>query len=146
MPGSTGGSKTPSLTITSGAGALSPGLWAGAQAPPATNGFVKPDKTTGSATFTVNATTQTFDPGASSTVGDLWLTTISSSATFNPLFTIKSGQSRTINLKITPSDDGTAGTLVHGTLYVDVLAFNQIQFGVFTGSDVIGIPYEYKIG
>lgn len=146
MPGSTGGSKTPSLTITSGTGALSPGLWSGAQAPPATNGFVKPDKTTGSATFTVNATTQTFDPGASSTVGDLWLTTISSSATFNPLFTIKSGQSRTINLKITPSDDGTAGTLVHGTLYVDVLAFNQIQFGVFTGSDVIGIPYEYKIG
>lgn len=36
-PGSTGGSKTPSLTVTSGTGALSPGLWSGVQAPPATH-------------------------------------------------------------------------------------------------------------
>jgi hypothetical protein len=146
-PGSTAGTTTPSLTVTSSAGSLSPGLWSGAQAPPATNGFVNPDKTMGTASFTVNATTQTFDSGASSSVGDFWLATVSSSATFNPLFTIGPGQTQTIDLTITPSDDGTAGTVVHGTLYVDVFAaFNEIQEGGVTGSDVIGIPYEYTIG
>jgi hypothetical protein len=146
-PGSTAGSKTPSLTVTTSAGSLSPGDWSGAQAPPATDGFVNPDKTKGTATITVNATTQTFDPGASSPVGDFWLSSISSSAKFNPLFTIEPGQSRTINLTITASSDGTAGTIVHGTLYVDVFAaFNEIQVGGLTGSDVISIPYEYKIG
>jgi hypothetical protein len=146
-PGSTGGSTTPSLTVTTSAGSLSAGLWEGAQAPAATDGFTNPDTTTGTATFTVNADTQTFDPGASSTVGDFWLETVSSSATFNPLFTIDPGQSKTIDLTITPSDDGTSGTVVQGTLYVDVFAaFNEIQEGGLTGSDVIAIPYEYKIG
>jgi hypothetical protein len=147
LPGSTAGSETPSLSVTTSAGSLSAGLWSGAQAPPATNGFVNPDKTNGKATITVNATTQTFDPGAATAAGDFWLTSISSSAKFNPLFSIKPGRSRTIDLTITPSDDGTAGTVVHGTLYVDVFAaFNEAQFGGSTGSDVISIPYEYKIG
>jgi hypothetical protein len=146
-PGSTAGSKTPSLNVTASAGSLSPGLWSGAQAPPATNGFVKPDTTKGKATFTVNATTKKFDPGATSTVGDFWLETISSTATFDPLFTVKPGESRTINLTITATSDGSAGTVVQGTLYVDVFAaFNEIQFGGLTGSDVVAIPYEYKIG
>ena len=68
---------------------------------------------------------------------------------FNPTFTIKPGQSSVIDLTITPSQDGTAGTVVSGTLYVDVLAaFNEIQeSGVpSTGSDVLSIPYEYTIG
>ncbi len=146
-PGSTAGSRTPLLTVTASGHALTPGLWSGAQAPPATNGFVGPDKTKGKATFTVNATTRTFDPGASSAVGDLWLETISSAAKFRPLFTIKPGQSRTIDLKITPADNSAAGTVVHGTLYIDVLAaFNEFLFGGLTGSDSTAIPYEYKIG
>jgi hypothetical protein len=146
-PGSTAGSTTPSLTVTAGSGSLSPGLWSGTQAPPATNGFVNPDPASGKATFTVDATTQAFDPGASSAVGDLWLTSVSPSATFNPLFTIQPGQSRTIDLTITPSADGTAGTVVQGTLYVDAFAaFNEIQLGGLTGSAVMAIPYEYKIG
>jgi hypothetical protein len=146
-PGSSGGSTTPSLSVTSTAGALSPGLWSGAQAPVATNGFVNPDTTSGTATFTLNATTQTFDPGATSNVGDFWLETTGSTASFDPLFTIKPGQSRTIDLTITPSADGSSGTVVKGTLYVDVLsAFNEVQLGGITGSDVIGIPYEYTVG
>jgi Peptidase inhibitor I9 len=146
-PGSTAGSTTPTVNVTAGAGSLSAGLWTAAQAPPATNGFVNPITTKGKATFTVNATTRTFDPGASSNVGDFWLDTISSSASFNPLFTIKPGQTRTINLTITPALDGTSGTVVQGTLYVDVFAaFNEIQFGGLTGSDVVALPYEYKVG
>lgn len=140
-------SRRPSLTVTSGRGALAPGLWSGAQAPSATDGFVKPDKTRGKATFTVKATTRAFDPGASSGVGDLWLRAVSRSAAFNPLFVIRPGQSRTIDLKITPSRDGSAGTVVHGTLYVDVFAaYNESLFDGLAGSDVIAIPYEYKIG
>ncbi len=146
-PGSSGGSTTPSLTVTASAGSLSPGEWSGAQAPAATDGFTNPDTTSGTATFTVNATTQTFDQGASSNVGDFWLETVSSSATFDPLFTIEPGHSATIDLTITPSADGSAGTVVHGTLYVDVFAaWNEIQEDGLTGSDVIAIPYEYTIG
>jgi hypothetical protein len=96
----------------------------------------------------VNATTETFDPGASSDVGDFWLdTAVNPSASFNPPFTIRPGQSRTINVTITPSADGSAGTVVRGTLYVGVFAaFNEIQLSGLTGSDVISIPYEYTIG
>jgi hypothetical protein len=151
-PGSTGGSTTPSLSISASAGSLSPGLWSGAQAPPATAGFVNPDPTTGTASFTVNATTRAFDLGALPDQGDFWygqvnLTSPPTLPTFNPLFTIKPGQSRVINLTITPSQNGSAGTVVQGTVYVDVLAaFNQVQLGGITASDVIGIPYEYTIG
>jgi Subtilase family len=147
-PGSTAGSTTPSLTVAASAGSLSPGDWSGVQAPPATDGFTAPDTTTGTATFTVNATTQTFDPGASPSQGDLWYDAILSSApAFNPTFTIAPGKSRVIDLTITPSDDGSAGTVVSGTLYVDVLAaFNEIQEGGITGSDVLSIPYQYTIG
>jgi hypothetical protein len=151
-PGSTGGSTTPSLSISASAGSLSPGLWAGAQAPAATAGFVNPDPTTGTASFTVNATTQAFDLGALPSQGDFWYGEVNLSSpptlpTFNPLFTIKPGQSRVIDLTITPSQDGAAGTVVQGTVYVDVLAaFNQVQLGGITASDVIGIPYEYTVG
>jgi Subtilase family/Peptidase inhibitor I9 len=151
-PGSTAGSTTPSLTVAAGSGSLSPGLWAGAQAPPATNGFVTPDATTGTATFTVNAATQTFDLGALPSQGDFWYGQVGFSSPptlpdFNPTFTIAPGQSRVVDLVITPSQDGSAGTTVSGTLYVDVFAaFNEIQLGGLTGSDVLSIPYEYKIG
>jgi len=147
-PGSTAGSTTPSLTVAASAGSLSPGDWSGVQAPPATDGFTAPDTTTGTATFTVNATTQTFDPGASPSQGDLWYEAILSSApAFNPTFSIAPGKSKVIDLTITPSDDGTAGAVVSGTLYVDVLAaFNEVLEGGVTGSDVLSIPYKYTIG
>ncbi|HEY2079421.1 MAG TPA: protease inhibitor I9 family protein [Streptosporangiaceae bacterium] len=151
-PGSTAGSTTPSLTVSAGTGSLSPGLWAGAPAPPATNGFVTPASTTGTANFTLNATTQAFDLGALPDQGDFWYGEVGFSSppalpNFNPTFSIAPGKSRVVNLTITPSQDGSAGTVVSGTLYVDVFAaFNQIQVGGLTGSDVVGIPYKYTIG
>jgi hypothetical protein len=151
-PGSTGGSTTPSLTVAAGTGSLSPGLWSGAQAPPATNGFVSPDPTTGTASFTLKATTQTFDLGALPSQGDFWYPQVGFTSpptlpTFNPVFTIAPGQSKVIDLTITPAQDGTAGTVVQGTLYVDVFAaFNEIQLGGLTGSDVLSLPYEYTVG
>ena len=143
---------TPSVQVTAGTGSLSPGLWAGAQAPPATDGFVTPDTTTGTANFTLNATTQAFDLGALPNQGDFWYGEVNFSSpptlpAFNPTFIIAPGQSKVIDLTITPSQDGSAGTVVSGTLYVDVFAaFNEVQLGGLTASDVLGIPYEYTIG
>jgi hypothetical protein len=153
-PGSTTTKTTPSVQVTAGTGSLSPGLWAGAQAPPATDGFVTPDTTTGTANFTLNATTQTFDLGALPSQGDFWYGQVGFSSpptlpAFNQTFSIAPGQSKVIDLTITPSQDGSAGTVVSGTLYVDVFAaFNEIlESGVpSTASDVLGIPYEYTIG
>jgi hypothetical protein len=151
-PGSTTNTKNPSLTVSASAGSLSPGEWAGAQAPPATDGFTGPDKTSGTATFTVDATTQPFDLGALPSEGDFWYSVVGFTSppalpAPNLTFSIAPGQSKVIDLTITPSQDGSAGTVVSGTLYVDVLAgFNEIQEGGIAGSDVLGIPYEYTIG
>jgi hypothetical protein len=150
QPGST--TTPPSVQVTAGTGSLSPGLWAGAQAPTATDGFVTPDTTTGTASITVNATTQAFDLGALPNQGDFWYGEVDFSSAptlpaFNPTFTIAPGKSKVIDLTITPSQDGSAGTVVSGTLYVDVFAaFNEIQLGGLTASDVLGIPYKYTIG
>lgn len=96
--------------------------------------------------------TQSFDLGALPGQGDFWYGEVGFSSppalpNFNPTFTIKPGQSRVVGLTITPSRDGTPGTVVSGTLYVDVFAaFNEIQEGGLTGSDVLSIPYQYTIG
>ncbi len=151
-PGSTTNTKSPSLTVSTTAGSLSPGEWAGVQAPAATDGFTGPDKTTGTANFTVTATTQAFDLGALPSEGDFWYSVVGfTSPPTLPVpdytFSIAPGQSAVIDLTITPSEDGTAGTVVSGTLYVDVLAaWNEIQEGGVAGSDVLSIPYEYTIG
>jgi hypothetical protein len=151
-PGSTPDSTTPSLTVAASAGSLSPGDWSGEPAPPATDGFTAPDTTTGTANFTVNATTQEFDLGAIPSQGDFWYEAVGFSSpptlpTFNLTFTIAPGKSKVIDLTITPSRDGSAGTVVSGTLYVDAFAYvNELQEGGLTGSDVLGVPYKYTIG
>jgi hypothetical protein len=134
--------------VSAGTGSLSPGDWPGAQAPPATNGFTAPDTTTGPANFTLNATTQMFDLGALPSQGDFWYDSILTSPPgFNPTFTIAPGKGKVIDLTITPTKDGSASTVVSGTMYVDVFAaFNQFLEGGLTGSDVLAIPYKYTIG
>jgi Subtilase family len=95
------------------------------------------------ASMTMRATTEAFDPTASSPEGDFWkfgVTSLARSASYN-LFTVSPGQTRTLTLTIKPS--GTAGTLVRGILYVDDFV-DSLQF--LSGSQLVAIPYEYKIG
>jgi hypothetical protein len=61
------------------------------------------------------------------------------------------GQTTTIPVTITP--EGSAGSVVSGTLYVDDLTsiagaatWNTLANNVNQGSDLAALPYEYKIG
>jgi hypothetical protein len=95
------------------------------------------------ASMTMRATTEAFDPTASSPEGDFWkfgVTSLARSASYN-LFQVNPGQTRTLTLTIKPS--GKAGTEVRGILYVDDFV-DSLQF--LSGSQLVAIPYEYKVG
>jgi Subtilase family len=95
------------------------------------------------ASMTMRATTETFDPTATSPEGDFWkfgVASLARSASYN-LFTVNPGQTRTLALTIKPS--GKAGTVVRGTLYIDDFA-DSLQF--LSGSQLVAIPYAYTIG
>ena len=109
---------------------------------------VGPFGATGPATATVNttltATTQAFDPGVTSSTGDLWQAALGSPITISPLV-VQPGQSLTIPVSFTAT--GVAGTTVAGTLYLD----DDSLFSLYgqlapNGNTVAAIPYSYKIG
>jgi len=96
-----------------------------------------------SASMAMTATTQAFDPTASSPEGDFWrfaVTSLARSASYD-LFTVNPGQTRTLTLTIKPS--GKPGTIVRGILYVDDFV-DSLQF--LSGSQLVAIPYVYRIG
>jgi Subtilase family len=95
------------------------------------------------AAMTMRATTEAFDPTVTSAEGDFWkfgVTSLAKSASYN-LFTVNPGQTKTLTLTIKPS--GKAGTVVQGIVYVDDFV-DSLQF--LSGSQLVAIPYEYKIG
>jgi Subtilase family len=111
--------------------------------------FVKAAKQV-TATVGMTATTAAFDPTVSSPTGDLWLGSENASNSFTP-YVVDPGQSVTIPVTITP--EGTAGTTVSGTLYLDDSSFipSDVTFDDVTsngpeGSDVAAFSYTYKIG
>jgi hypothetical protein len=87
--------------------------------------------------------TEAFDPTVTSPEGDFWkfgVASLARHASFN-LFTVNPGQTRTLTLTIKPS--GKAGTVVQGVVYVDDFV-DSLQF--LSGSQLVAIPYAYKIG
>jgi hypothetical protein len=82
--------------------------------------------------------TQAFDPAVSADSGDIWSDLVFGTNTFNPL-TLAPGASGTINVTITP-DSSLVGTTVSGHIYVDTFDLN-----VFTGDEVLSIPYTYSV-
>jgi hypothetical protein len=135
-------SKTATATVLGGgSGTLTAGGWIAFPALAATNGFTSPPAGGTINSMTMTATTSNFDNSVTSNVGDFWLGSVNPSAAFG-LLEIAPGQTKTINLTITPSQAGSPGTLVQGTLYVDDLV-PAVQDG---GSEVQAIPYAYQVG
>jgi hypothetical protein len=81
---------------------------------------------------------QPFDTAVSSDSGDVWADLTVGSQTYNPLV-LAPGESGTINLLIAPN--APAGTVVSGYLYIDT--FNP---NLYTGDEVVSIPYTYTVG
>jgi subtilisin family serine protease len=79
-----------------------------------------------------------FDAAVSADSGDLWADLVLNTQTFNPL-QLAPGASGTINVTITP-DPGQAGKTVSGFIYIDTFDLN-----VFTGDEVVRVPYTYTV-
>ncbi|MGZ6637262.1 MAG: S8 family peptidase [Solirubrobacteraceae bacterium] len=84
----------------------------------------------------VNA--QAFDHNADSSTGDIWRQTVDANAPDYTPLTLAPGRSGRITVTFTPQ--GTRGSKVKGTLYVD-------DFGLrlLTGNEEAAFPYSYKI-
>jgi hypothetical protein len=145
IPDSSAGMSASGIFPPASAGAwptpVTPGLWYAL--PSETGPYPAGGAPAGTATLSMSAVTQTFDPSVSSPPGDFWqfgAAALAASAAYS-LFTINPGQARTIPVTITPS--GPAGTVVRGTLYVDDFV-DSMQF--LSGSQPMALPYTYTIG
>jgi hypothetical protein len=93
---------------------------------------------TGTATTGLLVSTKGFDRNASSSTGDLWRQTVDPDAPGYTPLTLTPGQSGRITVTFTPQ--GTRGTRVRGTLYID-------DFGLrlLTGNEQAAFPYSYRV-
>jgi len=93
-------------------------------------------------TGTVNtgmlAQTEAFDRNAASSTGDIWRDTVDASQPAYTPLTLRPGQSGAITVTFTPQ--GTLGSKVDGTLYVD-----DFGFRLDTGNEQAAFPYSYTI-
>jgi hypothetical protein len=129
-----------SVSATLSADQLTPGEWA--IAPTEVGPFGAATAPSEDVDTAMLANAPTFDPAITSDTGDVWLTSVDPTATFNTL-TINPGQTGVINVTITPS--GASGTVVSGNLYVDDA--NLVAFGFLApnGNQVAALPYKYTI-
>jgi len=92
--------------------------------------------------MSMQTTSKFFDSTVTSSTGDIMPASINPATTFSPL-QINPGQTATINVTITPS--GASGTVVSGTLYIDVFLTDVPPYGQEEGDELAAIPYEYTI-
>ncbi len=130
-----------SLTLTEPE--VSPGLW-----------LINPDEIgpypatgapTATATASLNAVTQAFDPAVTSSTGDFWSYINGLSGSFAPTY-VPAGGSATITVSITPT--AAVGSEVSGTLYVSDFTLGSFFFdgpALGDADDLAGIPYSYQV-
>ena len=117
-------------------GEATPGIWD--IAPDEIGPFTGPAPAA-TASFGMVARTRGFDPDTASSTGDIEDQAVDpNAAPWTPL-TLTPGQSGAMTLTITPT--GHRGRIVRGTLFVDV--YDNV-FGV--SGEVVGLPYEYRVG
>jgi hypothetical protein len=132
-------SATASGSYAPAGGAVTSGVWA-----------VLPDECgpyataapAATASVSMTARAEKFDTTVRSNVGDFWRASVNPNTPFR-LFVIKPGQTKTINVSITPS--GSAGTQVSGHLYVDELIDDVPPYGQAAGDELSALPYSYTI-
>jgi len=111
---------------------VAPSLWSitGDVASPADDGAT--------ATFAATAHTAAFDTNVVSSTGDAWRSAVDPSTHSTPLVIAANG---TGQLTVTITPHGSSGSIVSGTLYIDMA---DCVAGV--GDTVVAIPYRYTVG
>jgi Subtilase family len=132
-----GAGNSASATVT--APQVSPGQWP--LVPDELGPFPASGAPAGTASASVSAVTESFDPNMTSSTGDLWTALNGLSATFKPVY-VNPGQTATIQVSITPTGSGQ----VSGTLYLDDLTLAS-TFGLAdeSGQEIAAIPYSYTV-
>ena len=133
-------STAPSASYAPAGGTVTSGVWS---VVPDECGPYPAPAPAGTASVTMNATIKAFDPAVSSAVGDFWQASVNPAAPFG-LFVIQPGQTKTIDVTITPT--GAAGTVVSGNLYADVFDGNVPPYAQEGGDELAALPYTYTIG
>jgi hypothetical protein len=131
-------STSPSGSYTSG-GSVATGMWG---ALPSECGPYPTAAPAGTANMVMSVAAKAFDPAVTSASGDFWQQAVNHAAPFSPVV-INPGHSAVINVTITPS--GAAGTVVRGSLYVDVFTGDIPPYGQTAGNELAVFPYKYKI-
>jgi hypothetical protein len=149
------GSLTSVARVTEAGGRhqLARGLWASfvQQIGP----FTDAGAPAGTSTLTATAVTQPLDPAVTSAAGDPYAPGFTGAAPTGTPVVVNPGQSGSVTVTITPS--ATAGTVVHGVLYLVTSPFNGDDTlsgavggglgAVSTSGDVLAaIPYTYTVG
>ena len=133
-------STSPSAAYSPAGGTVTDGAWF---VTPAECGPYPAAAPAGTVSVSMSAETKAFDPAVTSAVGDFWELSVNPAAAFG-LLVIQPGQTKTINVTITPA--GAAGTVVSGNLYADVLDGNVPPLGQEGGDELAALPYTYRIG
>lgn len=122
---------------------LAQGLWD--MAPDVAGAYGTTGVANETVTTAMSVTTAALDPGVSSPTGDLWQASTNPGA-LNSLSPRIVGPGRSAEIPVTITPQGTAGTVVKGTLYVD--DESSVLFDAFSapnGDQIAAIPYEYTI-
>ncbi len=127
-------------SFTPAGGMLQPGLWIAG--PVEMGPYPHGAPFGGSVTMTMKVTARAFDSALTPSTGDLWRASVQFFAPFQPL-TIGPGKTRTIKIVLRPN--GTPGTVVRGTLYVDDFVSALPPGDQPEGDELVAIPYAYKI-
>jgi hypothetical protein len=136
----TGGIHGVNANVTLNEPEVSPGLWL--LDPDEIGPFPPSGAPPATATATLNAVTQAFDPAASSSTGDLWAAVDAGLGGFAPVY-LNPGQSATITVTMAPT--GAPGSRVSGTLYVDDYSLASSWFDLPMGDELAAIPYSYTV-
>jgi hypothetical protein len=133
-------STTPSASYTPAEGTVTSGLWV--EYPDECGPYSAPAPAA-TASVAMTATMKPFDAAVTSAVGDFWEISVNPANAFS-LFVIQPGQTKTIDVTVTPT--GAAGTVVSGNLYADVFDGNVPPYAQEGGDELAALPYTYTIG
>jgi hypothetical protein len=130
-----------SLTLTE-PGEVSPGLWL--LNPDEIGPYQSGGAPTDTASATVTAVAQAFDPTVTASTDDFWQSSTNAAYQFDNTLYLLPGQTGTITVDITPT--ASVGNVESGTLYVDDYSLAGVFGADLPNSDELAaIPYSYTV-
>ena len=140
-PRVSGSSSGNSASLTLRESDVSPGLWL--LNPDQLGPYPPAGAPTATASASLTAITDAFDPTVASSTGDFWSAANGLTTFFSPVY-VAPGGTTTITISVTPQ--AALGTQVSGTLYLDDYALGSTIGAILPNADELAaIPYSYTV-